>query len=302
MIADEIFQGQLIFYFIVGVGVIVLAGAVFGLIYSQYESTEKKVMDGISDYASHLYKTLDLMFMRKTMNYCYMLILIFSIVFGFLGFVLGLQHSLFGAVVGALALGFLGFKMPGIVVDSMFKRRLAKFELQLVDALNMMSNAIKSGLSFMQVVQLLEKELPNPASQEFAMVLKENRIGITLNEALMNMTDRVPSDDLFMIINSVVSLSQQGGDLSEAFETIAFTIRERQRVQEKIKTLAQAGMTQAAILAGLPFALMGMMYMMQPDSIVILFATNLGRAMLAAMVVMIGLGALWMKKILTIEI
>jgi len=294
--------GELTYFGLMGLGVLLLMGAVFFVVFQKYDQLEVKVMDGIADYAQELYKLFDLMFVRKTMNYCYVLILTSTIVMGFLGFVGGLQINGIAALGLALGFGVMGYKLPGSIVRTMFNRRVAKFDTQLVDALNMMANAIKSGLSFMQVVQLLEKELPNPASQEFALALKENRIGINLNDALLNMTKRIPSDDLFMIINSVVTLSQQGGDLSEAFETIAFTIRERQRVKGKIRTLAQAGLTQATILASLPVVLMGLMYSMQPDSVLIMFQTPLGLGMLLGMFTMIGLGVLWMRKILTIEI
>lgn len=302
MINNEILWGQILYYSFILIGLASLMFGVFFLVSKNYKEFEDKTMDGISDYAGELYRLFDLMFMRKSLNFCYALIVSCSLFFGFIGFVAGLQLSLFWSVVAAAGLGFMGFRMPGAVVRSLFNRRVAKFDTQLVDALNMMANAIKSGLSFMQVVQLLEAELDNPASEEFATALKENRIGVNLNDALMNMTKRVPSEDLFMIINSVVTLSQQGGDLSEAFETIAYTIRERQRVHEKIKTLAQAGLTQATILSALPLAIMGMMYAMQPEQVIPMFTTKLGLTMLGIMVTMIAMGAFWMKKILTIEI
>jgi tight adherence protein B len=211
---------------------------------------------------------------------------------------MGLLNGVFAAGV----LGLLGYRLPILAVKTMFSRRLVKFDRQLVDALDLMANAIKSGLSFMQVVQVIEREMPSPVSEEFGMVLKENRVGINLSDALLNMTKRVPSEDLFMIINSVVTLSQQGGDLSEAFDTIAKTIRERQRVLEKIRTLAQAGVTQGFILSAMPIAMLGMQWIIQPHYVRLLFVTPLGLAMLGGMVVMITFGALWMKKILTIEV
>jgi len=171
-----------------------------------------------------------------------------------------------------------------------------------VDALNMMANAIKSGLSFMQVVQVIEREMPSPCREEFGMALKENRVGVNLSDALINMTKRMPSEDLFMIVNSVVTLSQQGGDLSEAFDTIAATIRDRQRVQEKIRTLAQAGITQGIILSSLPFFMLAMEYFIQPQYVVLLFTTPIGLAMFFGMCIMIVTGAVIMKRILVIDV
>lgn len=284
------------------VGLSVVFIFVFWFIYSRYSEWETKAREGMSDYAAELYDLFDRMFMRQNLNRCYSLIIISTAVAGFVGFSIGLSVSLFFGVIAAALGGMLGFRLPGLIVKAMFQRRLSKFNLQLIDALNMMSNAIRSGLSFMQVIQILEAELDDPASQEFSMVLKENRVGVNLNDALLNMTNRVPSEDLFMIINSVVTLSQQGGDLSEAFDTIAHTIRERQRVASKIRTMAQAGMTQATILGILPFVMMGLLYFVQPDSMVLLFTTPLGLGMVIVMLTLIGLGVFWMKKILTIDV
>lgn len=299
---SETFKDEMFLFFIVAIGLLALGVLAFGIIYVNYRNIESKIKDAISDYASTLYNIFDRMYLRRPLNQCFVIIIASTGIFGFIGFAVGLLLGFFAGLVGAVVLGALGFKLPGIMMNFIFKKRVEKFDQQLVDALNMMSNAIKSGLSFMQVIQLIERELPNPAAQEFAMVLKENRLGVNLNDALLNMVKRIPSEDLFMIMNSVVTLSQQGGDLSEAFETIANTIRERQRVTEKIRTLAQAGITQAVILSSIPLVMLTIMYVIQPDYVLLLFTTTLGIAMLIIMFIMMGLGILWMKKLLTIDV
>ncbi len=284
------------------VGVVAIGAAAFSGIFWNYEKIENSIKENLSAYATEIYDYLDRMFKRRTLNECYTLILVPTLFLGFVGFVIGVGAGLFSGLALAFVFGFMGFKIPGNIVRTMFQKRIELFDKQLVDALNMMSNAIRSGLSFLQVVQVIEREMPKPCSEEFGMVLKENRVGIGLNDALLNMTKRMPSDDLFMIVNSVVTLSQQGGDLSEAFETIAETIRERQRVSDKIRTLAQAGITQAFILGSLPIVMLVLQYVIQPNYVVLLFTTPLGIAFLGLMVVMIAAGVLWMKKILTIDI
>jgi tight adherence protein B len=284
------------------VGTAAIGASIFWFFFNRYEEIELKVLQAMSDYAAELYDYLDRMFLRRPLNQCYLMILIPTILFGLAGLVGGFYLGFLQGVMGAVFLGALGYKIPRTIVRGIFMRRIAKFDRQLVDALNMMANAIKSGLSFMQVVSVIEREMPNPCSEEFGMVLKENRVGVNLTDALMNMTKRVPSDDLFMIINSVVTLSQQGGDISEAFETIATTIRERQRVADKIRTLAQAGITQATILSSLPMVMLVLQYFVQPNYVRIFFTTPLGLGMFAGMCIMIATGAFWMKKILTIEI
>ena len=293
---------QITLFILGALGTIFGVAAVFLFVYSRYEEIEKRVLTGIAGYAEHIYDLLDRMYRRTPMNKCYLIILVPTISFAVIGFAAGLQVGFFSAIMLSAFFAWLAYKIPGKIIQGVFDRRVAKFDKQLVDALNMMSNAIKSGLSFMQVVQVIEREMPNPCSQEFGMVLKENRVGVNLNDALLNMTKRIPSDDLFMIMNSVVTLSQQGGDLSEAFETIAVTIRERQRVTDKIRTLAQAGITQGSILSALPIVMLGLMYIMQPKYVFLLFTTSLGVAMLIFMFIMIGIGALWIRNILQIEV
>ncbi|MBN8555046.1 MAG: type II secretion system F family protein [Deltaproteobacteria bacterium] len=284
------------------VGTVTVGAGIFWFIFNRYAEIEARVLQSMSDYAAELYDYLDRMFLRRPLSHCYLMILIPTILFSIVGFVGGLYLGFFQAIIGAALVGAMGYKLPRSIIRGIFMRRIQKFDRQLVDALNMMSNAIKSGLSFMQVVAVIEREMPNPCSEEFGMVLKENRVGVNLTDALMNMTKRVPSDDLFMIINSVVTLSQQGGDLSEAFETIAMTIRERQRVADKIRTLAQAGITQATILSSLPLVMLGIQWFVQPKYVIIFFTTPLGLGMFVGMLLMIGTGAYIMKQILTIEI
>lgn len=291
--------------FLMGLGLVGTAAivvSVFWFFFTHYDMLEQRILNKISNYALEIYDYFDRMFKRKPMNHCYLIILVPTVVFSLLGLMLALKLGLLFGLGGAVFFGFIGFKLPGNMVRFIFNRRVSKFDKQLVDALNMMANAIKSGLSFLQVIQVIEKEMPNPCSQEFAMVLKENRVGINLSDALLNMTKRMPSEDLFMIINSVVTLSQQGGDLSEAFDTISKTIRERQRVSEKIKTLSQAGITQGMILSIIPFVFLGIEWFIQPQYVILLFTTPLGLGMLVGMCCLLALGALWMKKLLTIDI
>jgi tight adherence protein B len=289
-------------YLLVAIFLASVGALFYYLILHHYQDLERRTIEGLAGYAQQVYDYFDRLFIRKTLSQCYMLIIFSTGSFGFLGFASGLYLGLMPAIWLMAVFTLIGFRLPGFVLKKIFEARVKKFDVQLVDALTMMSSAIKSGLSFMQTIQVIEQEMPNPCSQEFGMVLKENRVGVNMNDALLNMANRVPSADLFMIINSVVTLSQQGGDLSEAFETIAATIRERQRIHEKIRTLAQAGLTQATILSALPFVMMGVLNIVQPTYVSLLIGTPLGWFFVGLIFVFILAGILWMRKILTIEI
>ena len=139
-------------------------------------------------------------------------------------------------------------------------------------------------------------------AQEFALVLSQEKLGLTLDEALEKMLERIPSEDLAIAIHSVLILRETGGDLSETFETIATTIRERRKVSGKIKSMTQQGKLQGLILLLLPFGLGAMLYVVNPPYIIPMVTTQLGWIMIFIMLIFQGVGALWIKKIVNIDV
>src|SRR5690606_16101670 len=144
-------------------------------------------------------------------------------------------------VVPALMIGAVvtiaGWKAPKPIVDFFLRRRTDKLVTQMIDGLGLMANGLKSGLSVVQSLGLVSQEMSNPIKQEFDLILSQNKLGVALEECFTNFSKRVASDDVEMFVTSVNILKETGGNLAETFDTIVSTIRERIKVENKIKAL-----------------------------------------------------------------
>ena len=241
--------------------------------------------------------------MFKEMPRKKMYIIIGSSTFGMalIGFVLTLGYGWIN-IIFTVTLGLIGYHSFRMWLRFFWERRIGVFNDQLVDALNLLANSLKSGLNLSQAIQVLVQESKNPMAQEFALVLSQEKLGLTLDEALEKMLERIPSEDLAIAIHSVLILRETGGDLSETFETIATTIRERRKVSGKIKSMTQQGKLQGLILLLLPFGLGAMLYVVNPPYIIPMVTTQLGWIMIFIMLIFQGVGALWIKKIVNIDV
>jgi len=130
----------------------------------------------------------------------------------------------------AVGATIFGFFLPMLMVKHYRARRIRKFNTQLVDALQAMANAFKAGLTFQQAIEHVSKEAMAPLAQEFGLFVKEAKLGVPLEEALVNMAKRVGSDDLELVVTATNISRQLGGNMAEMFETLSTTIRERFRL------------------------------------------------------------------------
>jgi len=169
----------------------------------------------------------------------------------FLMFLLFLPKVLPGLLFGTLA-AIAGWKLPMPIVNAMLEQRTEKFGLQMVDGLNLMANAMKSGLSVAQAMGIVVEQSPQPLSQEFGLVLSETKLGLSLEESLVSLSKRIKSEDVEMFVTSVVILKETGGNLAETFDTIVQVIRERIKVQAKIKSMTAQGFYQGMLLLCMP--------------------------------------------------
>jgi len=180
--------------------------------------------------------------------------------------------------------------------------RVKKFNDQLSDALTIFSNSLKAGYSYLQAVNSVAKEMPDPISKEFGRVLKEMRFGLDQTQSLMNLLERIDSDDLKLMVTAIVIQKETGGNLSEILDNIASTIRDRIRLQGEVRTLTAQGRFSGLIVAVVPFALGLFMYMVNKPYIMLLFTEPLGRIMLGTAMVNEVIGVLLIRKIIKIEV
>lgn len=180
-----------------------------------------------------------------------------------------------GAVLGAIV-SVVGWKVPRPLVNYMEQRRVAAYQGQMVDALSLLANGIRAGLSMPQSIGMVVDEMPAPVSQEFNLILQQTRIGVPIDEALENLTKRVKTQDNEMFVTSVNILRETGGNLAEVFETIVAVIRERIRLQQKIDTYTAQGMFQGLVIFAMPYAQIVINGSSDPDYLRIMFTTPLG--------------------------
>lgn len=172
----------------------------------------------------------------------------------------------------------------------------------MIDGLSLMSNGLRSGLNVPQALQIVTEELPNPISQEFGLVLSQNKLGVTLEDAMSNLSVRMPADDIEMFTTSVNILKETGGNLAETFDTISTTIRERIKVESKIAAMVSQGVMQGVIVVLMPFALAAILYAMDPERIAPMFTTVPGWILLMAMMTLQFIGGFTIWKIVQIKV
>lgn len=181
-------------------------------------------------------------------------------------------------------------------------RRLKKFNSLIGDSLAIMANALRSGFSFLQAMDMVRKELPDPIAREFGRTFQEMSLGTPTEEALENLNQRVGSEDLDLVITAVLVQRQVGGNLAEILDNIATTIRERVRIQGEIKTLTAQGRISGIIIGVLPILLGGALSVISPEYLRPLITTPMGRGMLATALLLETVGILLIRKIINIRI
>jgi tight adherence protein B len=205
-------------------------------------------------------------------------------------------------VILSIGLSLLGYYLVRLAIRYQKHRRVKKYENQLADSLVMASNGLKAGFSFIQTLEMVKSEMLPPLSQEFQLVLREHRLGYTLDEALERLTERIPTIDNRIFVNSVLILQKTGGNLTEIFESLSHTIKERERIRKKIRTLTAEGEAQAAILCILPLALALFLSRFQPEAFQLLYSTNIGWIIIVLMAILEITGIIWMVKLIRVKI
>ncbi len=274
----------------------------------------KRFDDATSGYVRWMLSMFDRMFLEVKPSWCVASIVGSVLVFGTAGWFLtsGIPYEPFGyniirgVVIGVLVIGPfglpVGYRLPRYLVEVMWENRIAKFEDQLLDALAFMSNGLKAGLSLLQAMDMVREELPNPIAEEFALTLNEQRLGVPLEDALLALEKRIGTEDIQIIVTSINILRTSGGNLSETFDTVADTIRERKKVQGRIKSLTAQGVAQGVIIVFMPFVLGFILWLMDPLLISRLWTTWLGWILIFVMLGLQTTGAWMIKKIVKVQV
>lgn len=182
------------------------------------------------------------------------------------------------------------------------KRRHKNIQSQLTDGIDLIRNAVRSGLGLQQAFSIASEEISKPLSEEFRAILDEVRLGVNFDDAISNFKKRIPLEDVQIFAESILILRSTGGNLAETFSSISKTIRERQKIKGKIDLMTVEGMTQACLLLTLPFFLAAGLYFVSPWYIKPLFEEPTGLALITAALTFQATGALWIRKIVRIKV
>lgn len=201
-----------------------------------------------------------------------------------------------------LIMAVFAMLVPLLLALRMRSKRLNKFDEQLPEALDLLSRALRAGHAFPSGMQMVATEAADPIASEFQITFEEINYGVSVGDAMLNLATRVPSIDLRYFVISVLLQRETGGNLSELLDNLSNLIRERFKLLGKIRVLSAEGKLSAYILIGLPFVTAGMIFLVNPGFMSVLWTDPAGLSMVFAAVIMMILGAFWMWRIVKIRV
>jgi tight adherence protein B len=206
-----------------------------------------------------------------------------------------------GLVLG-LIFGSLALMAPTRIVAVLREKRRQKFNIQLVEALGSMSNALRAGFSINQAFETVVQNGEKPISQEFGVMLQQMRVGMNFYDALQSLDKRVGSDDLTLVVTAIDIARRTGGNLTEIFDKISLTIRERMRIERRVMTLTSQGRLQGLIVACMPGVLGVAMTLIKPGLMIPFFKSVNGMVSVGITALLIAVGWFFIKKIIKIDV
>lgn len=206
--------------------------------------------------------------------------------------------SLFITALAAVACLF----GPRIVHARLREKRRKTLIRQLPDTLDSLVGALRSGMSLQQALGLLSEQLPMPSNQEFALVVRKLRMGVAMDDVLTELETRIASQEYIMFTTSMRISREVGGNLTEALERLADTMRKKLQMEGKIEALTSQGKMQGIIVGCLPLFLMWVLSEMEPEAMAPMFNTMIGYGTLGVIFLLELIGYVVIKKIVTIDV
>ena len=213
-----------------------------------------------------------------------------------------LAWVVFGSPLLAIGVVAVLAMLPRLLYAAMRKRRFQRFEQQLPDALMMLCGAMRAGIGFSSAMQQLVAEAQAPLAQEFSLVLREQRLGVALEQSLANLQRRIPTQSTILVVSAMRIASETGGGLAETLERTAQTIRSRLQMEGKIGALTAQGKMQAWVVGLLPLLLMVVLNYMEPEAMGLMWHSQLGWATLIVIGFLEMMGVYVIRKIVAIDV
>ncbi|HWA29778.1 MAG TPA: type II secretion system F family protein [Rhizomicrobium sp.] len=195
----------------------------------------------------------------------------------------------------------VGLGIPRWLLIFLKNRREKAFTAEFANAIDVIVRSVKSGLPTNEALKIVAREIPDPVGSEFNKLTEGLKVGVTLEQGLKKMFENMPTAEVSFFAIVMTIQQKSGGNLSEALSNLAFVLRDRKRLQGKIKAMSSEAKASAMIIGSLPPVVMGLVYMTSPDYIKSLFTERIGNIMLAGCVVWMTIGILVMKKMISFK-
>ena len=250
---------------------------------------------GMSDRLQHDLEKADLHITRTEF-----LLIQLSVGLG-LGLVLWLFVPRFGLILGFVGL-VVGLYLARSYLRYRGTRRVRKFEDQLPDTLSILANSVRGGFSLFQALQLIARESAEPSKTEFVRVIQEISLGSPMDDALHGLSQRIPTEDVDILVTAISLQHQTGGNLSHVLDVVANTVRERHRVEREIRSMTAQQRFSASLLSALPFVLALVIWLISPNYIGRLFEWSWVLCMPIGAVIMTIIGLFVMRRMASIDV
>jgi tight adherence protein B len=201
-----------------------------------------------------------------------------------------------------LMLTIVGIVIPLLVLQLSVLRRRSIFAKQVVGALTLWSSTMSAGFSVLQGIELVAEEIAPPLGYEFKRMVTQVRLGLSVEEALHNLNNRMQNDDMSMVTTAVAIQMETGGNLSEVLERVCESIRERTKIEGQLKTATAQGKLTGTVIVLIPFGLYLVMSLLEPDFFAPMFTTSIGKIMLCVSGTLEVIGILTMIRICKVEV
>ena len=256
-------------------------------------------LHAILERIPHLSK-IDALLIQADVKYPTSVFLLVSLLLALVGFYIA--HVLFGTVFLSFPVAVLVGLIPYFVASTRKNQRIKKFERQLPDALDLVARSLRAGHAFSGGLQMVGDEFDAPLGPEFQKTIAQINLGVSIEQALKNLADRIDCPDLKFFAVSVIIQRDSGGNLAEILESISSLIRNRFKLRGKIRSLTAEGRLSAFIMIGIPFFIALALSFMSPGYIRVLFTDPTGKILVIVALIMMGIGVVWMKKMITLKV
>lgn len=213
-----------------------------------------------------------------------------------------LGYSPFEIIFGSIFIGVIFGRIPIFVCKMHERKRRSKFESGLTELVTGVVVAMRAGVSFNRALGWVSQDLGGIVGEEFKRVLQENELGISIDQGLERLGNRIGGEDIKLLVTAVKLSGETGSSLANVLGKMTKTMRDRQEYKDKLQTMTMEGRFQALAIASMPFIIFLILYVVSPDLMSILLTTRMGWTAIAVVIFLEYTGWVWIKKLVSIEV